>query len=254
TPAPLSPVQFAAYMGARLPNGDDPLHSLTQLHGPDLFLAASCAAGNAMALAQFEERFDVEVRTALARYRDKVVEEDFRQALREKLFVTASERPPGISQYAGRGELRYWVKMTIVRALTDWMRRRNVRRREVTMSEQTIDVLLAPTTDPEIEYLKSMYRAEFRSALAETLEQLETRERNLLRYSVADGLSIDEIGVIYRVHRSTAARWLNKARDTLIDGVSERLRRRLAVEPAEFQSILRLIQSRVDVNVAQMLE
>ncbi len=250
----VSPSQFMAHVGARLPVGDDPLQALTQLHGQDLYLAAACTASDPEAIAVFETRFDIEIRTALSRYRDVVAEEDFRQSLREKLFVASGDKVPGIAQYAGRGELRYWVKMTIVRALTDWMRRRNVRRREVTVAEQTIDVLLAPTTDPEIEYLKSLYRAQFRAALANTLEQLEARERNLLRYSVADGLSIDEIGVIYQVHRSTAARWLNKARDALIEGVSALLRKRLAVDPSEFQSILRLIQSRVDVNVAQMLE
>jgi RNA polymerase sigma-70 factor (ECF subfamily) len=249
-----SPESFAAYVGARLAPGDDPLHALAQIHGRDLHLAAACATGGSQAIAHFEDRFDIELRTALARYRDAVVEADFRQILREKLFVGTDTRPPGITQYAGRGELRYWVKMTIVRALADSMRRRNVRQREVAVTEPTVDALLAPTSDPELEYLKSMYRTEFRTALSETIARLESRERNLLRYSVADGLSIDEIGVIYQVHRSTAARWLNRARDSIVEGVSERLRLRLRIEPAEFQSILRLIQSRIEINVGQLLE
>ena len=42
---------------------------------------------------------------------------------------------------------------------------------------------------------------------AEAFAALESRERNLLRYALGDGLSVDAIGTLYRVHRATAARW-----------------------------------------------
>jgi RNA polymerase sigma-70 factor (ECF subfamily) len=244
----VSPEVFAAHVARVLASTDEPLLELQSLHGGDLYLAAACGEHEVEAIRAFESRYAIEVDTALARFRGAIAEEDFRQVLRDKLFVGTAEHPPGILQYAGRGDLRYWVRMTVVRALTDQMRRREVRKREVSVQDDTIDALLAPTLDTELEYLKGIYRAEFRAALAESLAELETRERNLLRYSVAEQLGIDQIGAIYCVHRSTAARWLARARERLIDGVTERLRSRLRVDPAELQSILRMISSRVDVG------
>lgn len=244
---------FVAHVARVLASTDEPLRELAALHGRDLYLAAACGSRDGEAIRAFEAEYGIEVDTALSRFHGAIAPEDFRQILRDKLFVGTPEQPPGILQYAGRGDLRYWVRMTVVRALTDQLRRREVRKREVSVGDDTIDALLAPGIDTELEYLKGIYRAEFRTALAETLAELEPRERNLLRYSVAERLGIDQIGAIYSVHRSTAARWLGHARERLIAGVTERLRRRLKVDPVELQSILRMISSRVDVG-AEMFE
>jgi RNA polymerase sigma-70 factor (ECF subfamily) len=249
----LAPERFVAHVASVLPSTDEPLRDLAALQSRDLYLAAACGERIEHAIRVFEEHYGIEIDTALARFRGAVAAEDFRQMMRDKLFVGTREQAAGILQYAGRGDLRYWVRMTVVRALTDQMRRREVRKCVVSVQDDTIDALLAPTVDTELEYLKGMYRAEFRAALDDTLAELEPRDRNLLRYSVAEQLSIDQIGAIYSVHRSTAARWLARARERLIGGVTDRLRSRLKVEPAELQSILRLISSRVEV-AAEMFE
>jgi RNA polymerase sigma-70 factor (ECF subfamily) len=244
----VDPEVFVAHIARVLAATDEPLRELAALHGGDLYLAAACGDRDREAIRAFEQAYGIEVDTALARFHGAIAADDFRQILRDKLFVGTTEQPPGILQYAGRGDLRYWVRMTVVRALTDQMRRREVRKREVSVQDDTIDALLAPSLDTELEYLKGMYRAEFKAALAESLAELGSRERNLLRYSVAEQLGIDQIGAIYSVHRSTAARWLTRARERLIVGVTERLRQRLEVDPAELQSILRMISSRVEVG------
>lgn len=249
----VAPEVFVAHVARVLAATNEPLSELATLHGRDLYLAAACGERDRRAIRTFEQHYGIEVDTALARFHGAIAADDFRQILRDKLFVGSAEQPAGILQYAGRGDLRYWVRMTVVRALTDQMRRREVRKREVSVQDDTIDALLAPTLDTELEYLKSMYRAEFKAALAESLTELGPRERNLLRYSVAEQLGIDQIGAIYSVHRSTAARWLTRARERLIAGVTDRLRQRLAVDPAELQSILRMISSRVEVG-ADMFE
>jgi RNA polymerase sigma-70 factor (ECF subfamily) len=66
-------------------------------------------------------------------------------------------------------------------------------------------------------------------------------------------LSISDIGAIYQVHRATAARWLSKARATLIDLTKEQLAILLSVEPGETDSILRLVQSQLDVSLERRL-
>ena len=70
-----------------------------------------------------------------------------------------------------------------------------------------------PADDPEVEYMKRTYANEFKASFADALKQLGPREQTLLRYHHVDGLNIDEIGAIYRVHRVTAFRWIEKAKD-----------------------------------------
>jgi RNA polymerase sigma-70 factor (ECF subfamily) len=93
------------------------------------------------------------------------------------------------------------------------------------------------------------YASEFRTAFKETLHRLDSRERTVLRYSALDGLSIDEIARLYSVHRSSAARWLVKARTDLLEGTRSRLMTKLDVTPEELDSILRLIQSQLDASL-----
>ena len=109
--------------------------------------------------------------------------------------------------------------------------------------------LLEPEQDPELSYLKQHYRSEFTECVSRALDTLAAKDRTLLKYRFADGLGIDAIGKIYGVHRATAARWLAKARQAFLDGVSEQLGRKFAVSEPEYQSILRLVRSRIDIDL-----
>lgn len=66
-----------------------------------------------------------------------------------------------------------------------------------------------PGGDPELSHLKATFAAEFKFALTLAIDELSVRDRNLLRQSVLDGLTIDQLGKLYRVHRATAARWVD---------------------------------------------
>jgi RNA polymerase sigma-70 factor (ECF subfamily) len=68
-----------------------------------------------------------------------------------------------------------------------------------------------------------------------------------------DGLTIDDIGAIYRVHRATAARWLVGIRDKLVEQTRGRLAAKLGVDTEEAASIVRLVQSQLDVSVIRHL-
>ena len=75
----------------------------------------------------------------------------------------------------------------------------------------------------------------------------------MLRYHHVDGLNIDEIAAIYRVHRVTAFRWLEKAKEQLVKVTHEQLRARLKVTPGELDSVLRMIQSQVHLSLIRNL-
>ena len=110
-----------------------------------------------------------------------------------------------------------------------------------------------PGDDPELEYMKRTYAREFQAAFAEALANLGAREQTLLRSHHVDGLNIDEIGAIYRVHRVTAFRWLEKAKEKRVEATLILMRTRLNVSPRELDSVLRLIRSQVHLSLVRHL-
>ena len=75
----------------------------------------------------------------------------------------------------------------------------------------------------------------------------------MLRYHLIDRLNIDQIAAIHDVHRATAARWLVRIRAQLEERTREELRRALGVSGAELDSIIRLIQSQLDLSIGPHL-
>jgi RNA polymerase sigma-70 factor (ECF subfamily) len=59
---------------------------------------------------------------------------------------------------------------------------------------------------------------------------------------------------MYRVHRSTAARQVARTRDALLAATRRALMARLHIGRREFESIMRLISSQLDVSVATFLD
>jgi RNA polymerase sigma-70 factor (ECF subfamily) len=68
-----------------------------------------------------------------------------------------------------------------------------------------------------------------------------------------DGLTIDEIGALYQVHRATAARWISGARNTLLADTRARLTARLALTPSQFDSLMRLVRSELDLSLQRLV-
>ena len=77
--------------------------------------------------------------------------------------------------------------------------------------------------------------------------------RVLLRLHYVDGLRLAGIGALYQVTESTASRWVRRALDAVADGVRARLRERLALSAETFESVLRLVQSQLDVSIRRLL-
>ena len=244
----LAPQQFGEALATRVVAEPDLHASLDRVHAADLYLATGCAHQVGDALAAFEASYGAEIDLAIRKSSaSRTNADDLRQRIWQKLFVGTSAAAPAIARYSGSGKLRSWVRMTAVRALIDHGRVLGPQR-ELPADEMVIETLLEPERDPELEYLKNHYRAEFKSCVARALEDLDARQRSVLKYSFADRLPIDDIGRIYGVHRATAARWLTKARDALIVAVRAELERRFTVSGPEFESILRLVRSRIEID------
>jgi RNA polymerase sigma-70 factor (ECF subfamily) len=101
--------------------------------------------------------------------------------------------------------------------------------------------------------MKELYRRTFRQAFAAALASLDAREKNLLRQHVVDGLTVDEIGPLYGVHRATAARWVQRAKGRLLEETRKQFMARARISARECESVLRMVRSRIDVTLGRLL-
>jgi RNA polymerase sigma-70 factor (ECF subfamily) len=231
--------------------------ALDGLRPADLYLACACARGMTAAINAFDREYMKEVDIALARMRIGPPRlSDVKQLVRQRLFVgggtAGTPTSPGkIAEYGGRGDLRRWVRSVAVRTCLNDLRKG---KREILVDDdQMIAQHAIAADDPEIEYMKRTYSTQFKAAFAEALGQLGPREQTLLRYHHVDGLNIDEIGAIYRVHRVTAFRWLEKAKEQLVRSTLDTLRTKLKLPANELDSVLRMIRSQMHLSLIRHL-
>ena len=254
----------AAWPGVELPNATvlqhlaervaadtRPERALGRLHATDLYLACACAQGVPRAIAAFKEAYATEVATALIRLGNSAAfADEVMQQLLVRHLVPAEGRPARIAEYAGRGALAAWVRVAATRLAID-LRRRD--KRHASSPPEAFFDLQDPAIDPELGYLRSRYAAEFNTALRKSFDSLEPRERNVLRMHFVDGLSIDDIGALYRVHRATAARWIAGARRKMLSDTRARLSEQLTLTPSQFDSLMRLVRSELDVSLQRLV-
>lgn len=231
------------------------VEQINRLQASDLFLALACARSDAPALDRFELLFGAELLGHARRFaNDRFSSEDLLQTLREKVLVKMNaDRPPKISTYSGQGPLRSWLTVTALRTFLDCSRSNIQQKREMVLDGAAIEALIAPGDDLEIVFLKEKYRADFRAAFSTALLSLESGERNLLRYHWVSGLSIDQIGIIYHIHRATAARRIIRVRDALMNATRNELAHRIKIGTDELDSVMALIHSRLEASVFRLL-
>jgi RNA polymerase sigma-70 factor (ECF subfamily) len=228
----------------------DVLDWLGRVHAGDLYLACGCVRGNDTAVRAFEAHLGPEIDAALRRVRTgDHVRDDARQILRQRLFVGTRQSGPRIAAYSGRGPLRLWLRVTVVRIVLEILDRES---REPQADETEILALPAPADDPEIGYLKQLYQREFKESFEAAVASLGDRDRTLLMQYHVDGLTIDELGALYRVHRVTAARWVARARSLLLEATRKELGRRLDLSRTEFDRLLRTIWSHLDISIYRL--
>lgn len=225
--------------------------SLTDLAAGDLLLACACVARDAVALAAFEAELVPIVRATLGRMRAAAGDiDDVAQLVCLKLLVGDEKSPPRIGAYAGRSDLKRWVKAIAARA---WIDHQRGNRREVLVDDELVFEEIARPDDPELVYLKQRYREELKEAFFEALAQLSDVQKNVLRHRHVDNLIVEDIAAIYQAHRATVHRWLAEARDELASSTQKILRKKLSLTSHEYDSLCRLVQSQLDWSISRAL-
>lgn len=230
---------FAAWVRARL----EPEESPDTLHIEDLLIAYACTVGNSAALTLFEREFmpAVERGVTKAGVDDPA---ELTQRVRSRLLVSDGKGEPRLATYRGTGPLQGWLRVCGAREAL--MARRAASPPE---SADGLDLAEAIGSDPELHAMKAQASDAFQTAFSTTMRSLPARERLLLQYEVVDGLNRDEIAELFGVHPSSISRWLAKARSTIRVAVRLHMSERLEVSAGQLDSLMRLIESRLDVSL-----
>jgi RNA polymerase sigma-70 factor, ECF subfamily len=235
----VAPERFASEVQRRLPDVTDLAPYCTR----DLYLAIACLDGHARAAEILERDILSEADRTGAKLRATADQSaELRGHLRRLLFDSA------LASYTGRGDLRGYVKVIATRELVRVINRAR--------KEQPIEPLLDRLEldrDPQLSLMRARYGAEIAASMRAALEGLPERERALLRYALVAGWTVDQIGELYAVHRATAARWVAAARDQLAELIRAEVAGRLAIDPLEVDSLIRLLRSRIDISLERVL-
>lgn len=231
---------FVTHAAAVAKDADSP-EQLSVLSGEGLYVAAACVRGVAGAASAFEAaQFPALKRALLKLNEGPAFADEVLQHLRVRLFADARL----LLTYSGRGAIGSWLKVVALRD-AQRMRTRGARNDDA----ERLEAMPSPDADPELRFLKHQHRQDFKVAFAAALAALDARQKTILKMSFVEGLSIDEIGKVYDVHRATAARWIASAREQLVDQTRGELAARLGLSKTELNSLMGLVRSNLSISL-----
>jgi RNA polymerase sigma-70 factor (ECF subfamily) len=217
-----------------------------QAHLGELFLACACLARSPVALEHFERAVLSRLAMSLASFDEP---REVLQRVRERLLIGPAGSGPKLAEYKGQGALHKWAQVVAMRVALSMVK--------AAPKEEPIDALLerpAPGDPPELALLKKQHSKDFARALTEAVAGLDPREKNLLRLSIVDRVSVDELGTLYGIHRSSAGRWVAAARDKLVLETRRSLARQLKLSDSQVDSLMGAVQSHVEVSINRLLK
>jgi RNA polymerase sigma-70 factor (ECF subfamily) len=244
---PLSGEAFVGRMAEHVSSDGGLLDWLRAVRAEDLFLAVACAECVPNAIDTFDRQFLSSVPAILVRGGMRDVQADeIRQRVREKLFVGASR----IMDYSGRGSLASWLQVVTLRIAIDAIREQRAMPVATPVEDED---LRAVGTDPELSLIKERYREPFKQALRAALRELTGEQRNLLKLHFVDGVTLDKLASLFQVHRATIVRRIAQAREVVFDRVRALLLAELGIGMDEFEELLMLLRSRLELSLSALL-
>ena len=238
-----------AHVGAAIADG------AAVAHAADLALAFAVGRGDPVAVRRFEDLVAGEIAAAVrAIDRDPAFVDEVGQQVRVRIVVgDGGPAGPRITGYRGAGSLRAWVAIAARRAALNALRDVRPDGAAAMAPDDVLADLVDREPDAELRHLRGLYRTELRDAVTAALAGLGDRARAVLRLRFVDGLELAQIGRLYRVHESTASRWISAALDEVGTAARAQLMTRLAVTPETADSVARMLQSSLALSVARLL-
>lgn len=217
----------------------------------DLFLAIACEEQDPAALATFETDLMARLRSLLRRIEsDRELVDELVQVVRVRVLVGTDGAGPRIASYTGAGSLIGWLKVMAVRLHANARRDRARSPVDVAAQAEQLDEHAANLIAPERVLLGGRHGPALRTALSAGLRALPVRERALLRFHYVDGVTLERIGAMYGVHKGTVSRWLQAAREQLVESTLASLG--VAGSTDELMSLCRQVLSRLDLTLSAL--
>lgn len=203
---PLDDAVFVAHLAACLPTEGDLRRGLAELHATDLYLTCACALGAPQAIAAFEREPLALVGLWISRIdRSSDFVDEVTQRVRERLLVGSR---PRIVEYNGTGALVGWTRVAVVRVALKL--RREAKRGTLELRESD-----EPIAAAEVDAIHGLHQAEIERALKLGLSRLAPADRELVRLHYVEGMTLQRIGELRKVDKSTASRQLAAVRGSL---------------------------------------
>lgn len=213
-------------------------------HGSDLYLACACEGGDRVAHEHLAALLLPIVRAIASRFAGRGPAPDELLALvLERLLLARTAGPARIASYDGSHALGAWARVIALRLALDSIPRSTPER---TLESAVLDSLYAIDGDPELLAQRSLDGRLVRGVIEAACRSLDPRSRRMLRHSLVEGLTVDEIGTLYGVHRATAARHVRRALGMLVAGARGELGGLGDPTPADL--------SRVDLSLERWLQ
>ena len=89
-------------------------------------------------------------------------------------------------------------------------------------------------------------------AINAAFQKLDAEQRHFIRLHYLDGVTLQEIGRLQQVDRSTASRWVSAARDFLLSEVRRQLGEEFHLTGATIDTLIRALQSQLDVSLGAL--
>ncbi len=247
---PLDAERFVRHLAHHRPEGA-PLEAwLGSICAGDLYLACACAEGMPAAAAALHRQYRAQAGAYLSGMRpSEAFVEDVAQAVLERLLVGSPGSPPRIAEYSGRGALGSWLRVVTVRLALDLRRRRTEELAGDAHRDEPANAVGAGS-DPEVLLLQRRYLGELNAALGAAVGALTGDQRSLLRAHFVEGVTLEQLAAARGVHRATVVRWIAAARQDVLAGARRQLGEKLQVRPAELESLMGMMRSRLDLSLS----
>jgi RNA polymerase sigma-70 factor, ECF subfamily len=239
-----------SHLAARSPAGVLPPAE----HAGDMLLACACLRGLPTAISAFLSTYGGVVRRVVAHRTASAADvADAEQMLYARLLVARRGAEPKLAEYRARGPLRSWLSSAAATTALS-LHRASARRRTHERRDPATVGAVAAVIGPELLYFKRLYKRQIERAVERALEGLDDHASALLRLYFGEQLSIDHLGALYRVNRSTAARWIAAARERIAHAVQADLRGRLKLSESDYEGLVALVRSELDITVLTLFK
>ncbi|MCU0697168.1 MAG: RNA polymerase subunit sigma-70 [Myxococcaceae bacterium] len=233
-----------AELVATLRSTGQPPSTWLELDLDGLLLARACLRHDAAALRVLDGELLGAVATALRRRAAGDDVDEALQLLRSRLLLGDA---PKLVQYSGRGPLGAFLRIAGSHVLS------NLRPAVPNRASGDELAALPDATELESKLVRKDQQERFRAVFREAVEALTARERSLLRLSLLDGLSIDDIAPMYGAHRASVARWLSAARARLSAITRARLAVALELPEDDVDRLLHSVQNGFELSLSRAL-